>query len=108
MGRPARDLTKAQVAAIRAATLASSTTVVLCADTSCANPVANDGAGDEGGLCALHRQKLRNSEGRCPNCGSGMEDRPVINDLTGKPRANGDTVRVCTGCGYTQRPRRGR
>lgn len=108
MGRPSRDLTKAQVLAIRQQ--AAGTGVVLCADPSCPNVVADDGASTpaDADLCPLHRQKARNAAGVCPNCASPMATQPVVNALTGKPRANGDTVRVCTGCGYTQRPRRHR
>lgn len=107
MGRPAHGLTAAQVQQLRAATPAH---VQLCSRTSCPYPVANDGAGDEQGLCALHRQQLRNAEGRCPNCGGTMQARPIINQLTGLPRSSGGVPlqeRACTGCGYVQRERKG-
>lgn len=106
----ARDLTREQVAALRAATAASDTAMRLCVVQHCANPVANDGGGDEGGRCALHRQQLRNAEGRCPNCGGTMQARPIINQLTGLPRSSGGVPlqeRACTGCGYVQRERKG-
>jgi hypothetical protein len=108
MGRPTRNLTRAQVQELRAATAASGT-MVLCVNTACANPVANDGAGDEGGLCALHRQQLRNAQGRCPNCGGDMGVQQIINGLTGRPRTQAGvplTERACVACGYTQRERK--
>lgn len=82
-----------------------------CSAVGCTQSVANDGATtpEVEGLCFLHRQRARNRAGVCPNCSAPMEQRPVVNQLTGRQRldVNRQPVyeEVCTGCQYTRRAR---
>lgn len=83
-----------------------------CSHPGCLYMVADDGAStpEVEGLCALHRQRERNRQGVCPNCGGAFDREPEVNTITGQPRRDPHTrqprVReTCTGCGYTRRAR---
>lgn len=110
MARRRRDLSVAQVAEVQALGHART-----CTDPSgCPLPVVEDGAwapDEDPVLCSLHRQRARNARGVCPNCASAMANRPIVNQLTGKPRTQAgvpQTERACTSCGYVQRERKAR
>jgi len=86
--------------------------LVVCSRRGCTFPVVNDGAwagGEPRESCARHRQLARLRDGLCPNCGGFMEERPIINALTGRPRASVGvprTRRECGACGYALRATR--
>lgn len=108
MARPSRDLTAAQVRQVR--TQAEASGRALCADPTCPNAPADDGATtpEDAGYCSLHRQKRRNARGACPNCGNAMQQVPIINSITGLPRTSASSrthQQQCVACGYTQQQR---